>query len=279
MSSSTKRKSLMIGSIIVAVVALILVAIAVIGSRQGDDGQPNDADTPSTAQGLDDQQRPDAEDSAGEGFSTPISDYTGRRMLTPNNPAGEPLGQQRNTPQDICSTDETTRNSGVSIQATEPVTLWSEQDGPSRIDHGAPVGYSQSPQGAALAVWNLYTLLRPNNDTTWWIFDHRMDISDEELAGFDEDRGSAEWDADDPARKQIAPSAYKVSSCSNDYMVIDIARQMPFDQQGQRRDPMQYTSLRFGAVWTDGDWSLQTEPMKYSIGTIDTLDGWNQWNF
>lgn len=272
---SRGRMIVVVSAAVVVVVLIVAVVVAVVSSRGGDD--TNTPATPSAAPSSEEQD-PSAEPSAAPGFGTPTADYTGRAMLTPNNPAGAPRGELRGGIEDPCGAVERDNPADdVAIEDTAPATLWSVGDGPERIEHGAPAGYSKSPRGAALAVWNAWMALQRNDDGTKWIVTNRLAVSNEERNALLETTKSGPLPADSPDRTQIAPAGYQLKSCSPDYMVIDVARPVFVDEKSQKLAEPEFYALRFGAVWEDGDWKLQTEPMKNSPGAVKNLDGWTRW--
>lgn len=268
------RTQLVLGIAAVILVAA-LVAAACIWFFSSDEETGESASSPQSAAPSSPSEAPET-DAGAAGFGTPTADYLGRAMLTPNNPVGEPRGEVREAPQDVC--ESTNPAQDVAIEATKPATLWSAEDGPGAISDGAPHDYSQSTQGAALAVWNYYTVMQRNDDAARWIVENRLAIDETERAELLEQSGEA-TPSDSPIMDQIAPAAYQVKSCSPEYMVIDVARPVTFTETGEKLDPPEYLAVRFGAVWEDGDWKLQMEPMKNSPGTIADVDGWTTWAF
>lgn len=268
-----------VGAIVVVAVVTVVLTKVVGGDsadEAGTDGAAGTSDEATAPENTDDTPAT----TGGTGFDTPTQDYLGRRVMTPNNPAGESLGNAREVSGDVCSDDEQTTPADVSIQGTLPVTLWSTEDGPSQVDDGVPTGYSKSPRGAVLAVWNYWTLMNRTDQVGLDILENHVDLTDEQESSLEEeDRDTSPVDPEDAAMKQIAPAAYRVTSCSNDYIVFDVARTKDFSDSGERLSDPEYTALRMAAVWEDDDWKLQLDSVKNSPLAIDNIEGWTRWTF
>lgn len=278
MAQTNKKPLIWILSAVVVIVIIAGIAFAVLG---GNDNDTEQQDTPTESQPAP-SRAPDASSTTGgdQGFSTPTQDYLGRQVLVPNNHYGQPMGQLRDTTDDVCSADEKSTPAEVKIQQTVPMTLWSTEDGPSGIEDGVPTGYSKSPRGAALAMWNYWTLMNRTDDVSWQIVDNHLELTDEEQRAFDdENRDPQPVDSEDAPMKQIAPAAYRVTSCDDDYIVFDIARSVDISSSGERLSEPDYVALRMAAVWDDGDWKLQLGSLANSPLNIDDIEGWTRWSF
>lgn len=284
MARQINRKALWVIIIAVGVVVAILIGW-LVGTFSGD----NDPDGEDHSRGQispnsETEATPSFEEvppSSGEsGFSTSTQDYLGREVLEPNNPLGESLGEVRDVTSGTCSEGEKGSAADVSIQGTLPATLWSTEDGPSKLDNGVPTGYSKSPRGGVLAAWNYWVLTNRTDDVGWEVLDNHLELTEEESESIDsEPRTSEPVDPESPSMKQIAPTAYKVTSCSDDYIVFDVARSVDYNDSGERLSDPEYVSLRMAVVWKDGDWKLQMSSIENSPLAVEDIDGWAKWNF
>ncbi|WP_331723009.1 hypothetical protein [Nocardia sp. NBC_00511] len=216
------------------------------------------------------------------GFAVPDVDAFGRRVDIPNNPAGQPLAQ---TSGPHAATDPAwltaapilpeqggwQRVFGVSVP-------FSTSDGPTNMIDGVPVGYSHTPQGAALAAvfttWEAYA--RPGD----WTLRERMEVmTDADHAEFDRLQAAGKVPAQAPVaatRWLVAPDAFQIESFSatGDLCVLKIATKAPPASAG---GPAQWQASQLTMVW-DGQWRLRLAPGGHLPGsTIGSLDGWTRW--
>lgn len=279
-ANQPRRSKSMIAVAIGAAVVIVALVAALVLWALGDKGSAPES-APSSPAAPTSEEPAGTEDNGQSGFGTPTADYLGRKVLTPNNPVGEPRGSVRDAPEDVCGPVESGNPAeDVAIEGTRPATLWSVSDGPGAIESGAPTGYSQSPRGAALAVSNYWKVLQRSDDAAKWVLDNRLVVDDAQRKKLEQSAAHGQAAPEDsPLLDQIAPEAYRVTSCSDEYMIIDVARPMAYSDTGEKLDPHEYFAERFGAVWEDGDWKLQVEPMKNSPGMLSELtgDGWQRW--
>ncbi|NEW40542.1 hypothetical protein GV793_16665 [Nocardia cyriacigeorgica] len=216
-----------------------------------------------------------------EGFSEPDADIFGRRVDVPNNPAGQPLPQDpelRSAPSDpdwlTAAPAGTTQPHGWQrvFGASVP---FSTSDGPTRIEDGLAVGYSHTPQGAALAAAQITYRLnaRPAHRD---LYVRQVRVSAQQIAAYDralEADRLPEQQPEDVTQYFVASDAFKVDDYADDMAIVRLAT------RAQVVDGKQlWVAMRMIMVWDAGDWRLkpttsQNPPAEY----IESLQGWTAW--
>ncbi|MEV6071819.1 hypothetical protein AB0L82_35220 [Nocardia sp. NPDC052001] len=258
-----------------SVLALILVGTLTIWLTH------RDSDTASTPNPSPGTSAPAAGEPAPTGFAAPDADPFGRRVDIPNNRYGQPLTQTRG-PLAVGDSNWLTaapllpaqggwqRVFGVSVP-------FSASDGPTALVDNIPVGYSHTPQGAALAAmyatWQSYA--RPGD----WPLRERMQVMTEaDRTRFDQLKAEGKIPDLAPATATkwlLAPDAFRIESWSptGDLCVLQIATKKETDTKGAP----QWLAGRLVMVW-DGTWRLHL-PEDGSIPktAINSLSGWTTW--
>lgn len=151
---SSQRSAWPLIVVLALVVAGVIVAGLVVLTR--DDSDP-DAETSANPAPTSTAPVRDEADPSAEGFATPRSDALGRKVDVPRNGLGVILPQA--TDQQKSFTDPgamTTPAQGIRWQQSAGVVIpFSTSDGPTRMDGQIPVGFAQTPAGAALAAASL----------------------------------------------------------------------------------------------------------------------------
>lgn len=262
--------------VIASVVVIVLVMVGfVVASWGGDDEDATAGETPSGSNYTAPESVPGA-----TGFGTPTTDFIGRRVMIPNNPAGEVLDQD--VPGDRGGCDPArpvVSPSGVMIQRTFDVSnLFSTSDGPTRVDGNLAVGYRQSPQGAVLAAWNIYKRMTVGGDVSESVIFNQVVLTDKQrndVAAL----GPLGGPGIDPAalKFDLAAEAFRVLSCDQDFVSIEYAVIQPGDEKGlfpERR----WLGYRLAVVWRDGDWKLLPDATGMSPAPYTSLgEGWTTW--
>jgi hypothetical protein len=254
-----------------AVAALVVGTLAVVLANSGDDTAATPSSPPPSA--------PTSAGPTGEGLSDPTSDRLGRKVLVPNNPAGQPLPQRDPLPRNEC-------RGGTSVTSPDSVTiqrsygmpvLVSATDGPARIDGTALVGYRQSPQGAALAAWNFIARIYAGGTPGREALIKLAVLSDADKARLTQAPVSSVPNGGDQFRRLfIAPDQFRVLSCDREFAAIELALQLTPDSGGRR----QWAGIRMNLLWRNGDWKVQTTQDPHSLGggqKYSSLDGWTPW--
>lgn len=266
-----------IWSIVGAVSALlVLVAAVFVVTASDEDDAPVEQAAPATPT----QPAESLENNGGTGFGPPSSDLLGRKVMIPNNPAGQALPQQDPGPRAGCdATDDLVSPTGMMIQLTfSTPNLFSTSDGPSRINGVLAEGYSRTPQGAALAAYNIWQRANLGGDVALTVIKNQG-VTDPATLRSVEDKGIAgsDWSAEDRS-KVPAAEAFRILSCDDDFVVTEFATRIFGDETGRFTEP-RWATFRFNMAWSDGDWKMQLLKGAASASKVDSLAGWTQWEF
>ncbi|MEW1934593.1 hypothetical protein AB0362_20620 [Rhodococcus sp. NPDC079359] len=271
-----------IRNILIAVAALVVViavgAIFFIVPNMNDDDPSDTAIPPTTA-------TPPASGEANpntgaEGFGTPDADLSGRTVMVPNNPAGQPLPQRAATgPRVECTNDgrPVTSPESMMIQRNFGVsTLYSETDGPSYIDGLVLAGYTRTPQGAALAAANFLPRGLAGGEVAIEASEKLL-LNGSEAVGPD----ARAVEADKPVNTETvalrAPMGFKILSCTDSFAVVELALIRDVDDTGVRMPNPTYTGLRMNMVWDEGTWKAREATGPAQFGPYTSLDGFTRW--
>ena len=214
------------------------------------------------------------------GFGTPTTDFVGRRVMIPNNPAGQPLEQK--DPADLGGCDPTrpvVPPAGVMIQRTfDIVNLFSTSDGPARLEGDRAVGYRQSPQGAALAAWNIFKRMGVGGAVSEDVLLNQVVLTDRQRNDL-EAGGPLGGPGIDPAalKHDLAAEAFRILGCDRDFVSIEYAAIQPGDGKGlfpQRR----WLGYRMAAMLRDGDWKFLPDAAGLAPAPYTALgEEWTRW--
>ncbi|QIS23641.1 hypothetical protein [Nocardia terpenica] len=209
-------------------------------------------------------------DAAGGGFGPMSADALGRPVAHPNNPAGQPLsqtplqrGEYRCDLPPNCPPVESP--AGVMWQEVKPWVLpFSTSDGPARMDGPLAVGFSRTPQGAALAAWQIVSRATSSRQNLDVVVARQTVGAPEDLARL---KARRDWDATGSAPLGERPSAFRVTAYQDGFASIQYA--VPASGV--------FTVIVLEAVWQDGDWKFRAPHIPARPQSVLTLAGWTQW--
>lgn len=281
-SGGYKTTTLLLSSLLIGTIIIGAIYAAVSGS---DDGA---APTPAFPQGTGQPSAQSAPPSVSvlpdDAFSIPTTDTHGRRVETPSNPLGQVLPQTAKPSLSTTITDPDAPldpPKGLMWQRVNGAPLpFSASDGPTSISSvGVPAGFSHTPQGAVLAVWQIFqraawgpaeqtkTILRDQAVVTG----QSQAVADRMIAG----RSTIEQLRSQlPAGMFDVPVAVKVSNYETDYAHIEVA--VPAAQN--RSDGVVAATYALDVVWREGTWKWVVPSDGVDTGsTVLSLSGWSQW--
>lgn len=213
------------------------------------------------------------------------SDMWGRRVVVPADDRGDPKTTDLYSTNEQCSPAEEIRvPEGMEIQRTQGAsTVWSTSDGPSEITGTLPEGYSRTPAGAALAAWNLYALMNAGGEAGADVIAERTGMSEEKSAEFrqllEEDGGAGALGQREEWENVAVPDGFRVLSCADDLIIIELAKPLGADVQGPSDKYWQV--LRLPMIWEDGHWAINgadnNDVERESISELGAE--WSRWEF
>ncbi|WP_430336158.1 hypothetical protein [Rhodococcus sp. ACT016] len=269
----TTKTKLAIGAAALALVIVIAVVLVIVTGKDDDTTTASPAAPTSTAS------QPMANNGA-DGFFNPSADLLGRKVMHPNNPAGQALPQTAPGPRTECDpAAPVTSPTGVMIQTTfDTPNLFSTSDGPTKVDGLLARGYSHSPQGASLAAYNIWQRFQLGGDVGTAVLKNQAVADPEVMKKFDEQGMSETSVSAETRRVTPAPSAFRVLSCDPDFVVTEYATRYFGDENGLFPNE-RWATFRFNMVWQDGDWKMQFLKGAASASVVDNLTGWTTWAF
>ncbi len=266
-------------NIILSVVVIILIGIIIAycigyGSTLGSGQQSTAESSQSATQDLSDSRITKDNETQKSAPSTEriTSDLYGRQVIYPAGSDPAPLTTKIKESVDRCKISPQ-----VTIQmASGAQTMWSENSGPTTLDHGVPTGYSSDVTGAALAAWNYRTMVYGGGELSNTVVHSYADFGDdqEEMLAHD----FSEESENEVGFKILAPTAVRVLTCKKDFVVLEHLNRVYGDQDGVFETPI-YTTFRFTMKLADNGWTLDVPAMAQGNETIRSLDGWTQWQY
>jgi hypothetical protein len=253
-----------------AVLALIVIVGVFMYVGHGDSHGGHTAPAPAPAAGTD-----------ATGFAGPEVDLFGRRVDIPNNPAGQPLPQDQSKQHKPSDQDWLT---AAPAGTTDPrgwqrvygaSVPFSTSDGPTSIEDGLAVGYSHTPQGAALAAAQIAYRLnaRPGGRD---LYVRQVRASAQQIAAYDQARTDGKLPDQQPeriTRYLVAPDAFQIENYADDMAIVRLAARGPVTDGKQL-----WAAVRLVLVWDAGDWRLKpTESNATRTEYVDSLGGWTKW--
>lgn len=261
----TRRSVFIVIGAVAAVVVLVITGI--LAFRQ----TPQDTALESSpGRSVDSSGAKGTEDPENDGYS---SDLWGRQVVR-NGDVGKPLGSLESS-EDRCAVDPR-----VTIQLSHGAqTLWSTANGPAEIEDGIPSGYAPTATGAALAGWNYRILLFGGGEITPAASRHTDFSHSAQWQEFGKKAATpGAFDRDDTRMATLAPEAVRVLTCKDDFVVVEMAHKFFGDEKGKFETP-RWDVMRFAMKWDNGDWVYQAQSMEASGEIIDSLEGWEKWQY
>lgn len=207
------------------------------------------------------------------GFAVAGSDVFGRVVAKPNNPRGQALPQDHSDRAPFHEGDIAPAPAGMMWQQVGPFVLpFSTSDGPTRIEGPIATGYTQTPQGAALAGQQI-----------WWHVGIDGETFDEVVARQVDPGSRTNLPTPKPSERNpdwskfpqfYRPDAFRVVGWSADstYAVVEYALRKSVDpnQPG-------WFSSRAELSWQDGDWKIVVPATEAPSVSVPALVGWTKW--
>lgn len=219
--------------------------------------------------------------SGATGFTSPETDIFGRRVDIPNNPAGQPLPQNpgdRHKPADpdwLTAAPTGTKDPGGWQRVYGVSVPFSTSDGPARLENGQAVGYSHTPQGAALAAAQImYRMSARPADRDLYV--SQLRVPPKQLEEFDKAVAARQLPQQQPetvTRFLVASDAFQIESYADDMAIVRLAARGPVTD-GKRT----WAAVRLIMVWDAADWRLKPATSNApSTEYITSVEGWTQW--
>lgn len=277
METKNSRK---IWAIVIAIIVLVIAIVAVffIGKGANQEGESRKESQEVNKADSRDSDGKSQEDVSASGWSEDTSDVFGRSLRTPKNGSGQPMGKIKKVDNLQCESEE--EPSKLTLERVHSAeTLWSENQGPGRVtDEGVPSQYAHTPEGAVLSAWNSNALVQMGgHDVALRTLKQQFTGGHaKEAVETLESNASAGSSASVSA---AAPEAFRITSCSQERVIGDVAVPMPTDAKGNPNNKT-WMVIRVSAKWEDGDWKAELDEVKQSVeDEINNLDGWEQWKF
>ncbi|WP_194829284.1 hypothetical protein [Nocardia sp. XZ_19_231] len=273
----TRTRTLILG----IVTATVLIALATTLVVLRPQGKPTDVPASVAAATT------TASASGETGFDDPVTDQLGRKVLMPRNPAGvvQPQRDPSGVRSECAPAAPITSPEGVQIQRSFNFSiLTSATDGPARLDGLTPRGYRRSPQGAALAGWNFAARLMAGGAPQHEALDKVAVLTPSERTQLDALSATSAPTSDKAAKylqMMLAPEAFRVLSCDQDFVAVEWALRADADAAG-RPTTEKWVGHRLNLLWRNGDWSAQMIREHQSIGSgkrYASLEGWTTWTW
>lgn len=260
--------------LLIAIAVLILLVIAgafLVGRSPEQNSEQSSANSPTST--------PQSSSQPEKQLST---DVWGRQIEVVGD-QGKPRADHVRKVSDACTQSERQRPlEDLKIQlAYGTQTVWSSEDGPTTTTDGFPDGYSRSPSGAALAAWNFYAISTAQGSAGQQVLVERTGLSEtkkQETRELVAKAGTVP--GSNPGAKYLAvPDAHRVLSCSDDLVVVELAKPLGADAQGPKDKYWQV--FRFPMIWVGDHWELNgTQDGAIEQGTESGLnESWLPWHF
>lgn len=285
---TVKRSTLLlIAGLTAAVTAVAVVTVVAFANRDSDDKNDQQASTAARQSSSAPQQSTAVSATSPPGaavsgplpdaFGPPVTDVFGRRVDVPKNPAGQVLpqrgGQKKPSDPDwLTAAPAGTKDLGGWQRVYGVSVPFSTSDGPTRVEDGVALGFSHTPQGAALAMMQIYyrQAARPADDT---VRNRQFILSAEDKATIARSKSEGklpERISEEAAKYLVAPDAFRVTRFSSDVALIRIAGRGPNST---------WFTVEHEMVWVGGDWRWKPPPgsAKTPSSTVTSLEGWTSW--
>ncbi|RRQ26152.1 hypothetical protein DK926_19325 [Rhodococcus sp. Eu-32] len=251
-----------------AVVVLVVVLVTIIVIRGRGEDTPT-ATPPSIPEATSTTTAPQPDPGSVGGFGPSIADPFGREISVPANEQGQVLPQ----------TDPGERpafTTGTPVPAPQgikwerigaTVAPFSTSDGPTHIEGRLAYGFTRTPQGAALAGWQITARMLRGIEDTREAYAKQI-VADPGRA----ERALAALDRTDPAKSAtgkalVFPDAFQVTSYSGTTAIVRYATPLSSGRWMQGQATLE---------WSDQMWKLRDTPPPATT-QISTLNGWTRW--
>jgi len=207
------------------------------------------------------------------GFGLPSVDMFGNRLETPPDPAGVPVPQnpaERPDPQ-TASDYLTASPAGVRWESGwgGAALGFSRSDGPSRVHDGVASGYSDSPQGAALAAYDALARALAAPDGVWQRVVAQRYVGGNQILVERLAQGRAS--TPNAAKYVVVPDGFRVlPGYRPDFAVVQIAV--------RAKDGWSYST--WPMAWVTGDWKVRVPDDVADLWDsvhLDSLAGFGVW--
>ena len=278
-SGGYKATTLVLSLLVLTIIIGMAVLVAVRGDGDDTSTPPPQVTATGTPPALPPQtsvnRLPD------DAFGVPTTDTQGRRVDTPTNPLGQVLPQSGDTPATTDPEAVLPPPQGLMWQRVYGATIpFSTSDGPTTISSdGVPTGFARTPQGAALAAWQI------GQRATWAPDDQAVALLDRAAVVSVAARPEADnlrtngaqiyaGNPELPAQMRDVPVAVRITTYSTDFAHVEFAQPLTRD------DGFTAVSVGIDMVWRDGQWKWVVpepgnEPSRLLVSTSG--DGRTPW--
>ena len=268
-------------TVVVIIIAAVVVAIVKAASSSGSHDAP--AAAPPVSAAAPSGPVTGSDDPAYRGFGDPTTDRFGRRVDVPKWSGGWALPQQP-VSRAAWTPDSTTPMPAPSGMVWEKVNdgaivPFSTSDGPTRVSGGQAFGFAHTPQGAALAGWNIVQRIGAAvNAEAQTMYDTQTVMSPAQRAQLNTSLAAqGPWYrslTDEAISYLTQADAVRVTSYAPDFAVVAYATKT---EPAEDNTP-QWTTFRAQLLWSGGDWKLKYDGSGQDpTGTITSLEGWTTW--
>jgi hypothetical protein len=261
------------------VCALVAIILAFRGSDDESSSRPTVTVPPTASSGEDD--RIGSTDPAAQGLGTPTTDPFGGRVDVPKWPGGWALPQTPVTRAPFNPAVPVESPAGMMWQRVGDgaIVPFSTSDGPATVTGLAATGFAQTPQGAALAGWQIVNRIGVSaNEVAAGIYDTQVLMSAAMRSELEEGmaaQGPYYRNVTDASVGYMSRSpAFRVVEYADDLAVVEFAGRVPAADGGTD----QWSVSRLVMVWDGGDWKVNlgnNTPLE--AGTVGSLEGWTAW--
>ncbi|MGB7363137.1 MAG: hypothetical protein WA931_08885 [Rhodococcus sp. (in: high G+C Gram-positive bacteria)] len=256
------------GAAAVGFIVLVVVLVTIVLVRSGDSGDtPPAAAPPVTAAPSSVPATPGVEG----GFRPSIADPFGREITVPVDEQGQVLPQTDAGDRPAFVKDvPVPAPAGIMWQRIgATVAPFSTSDGPTRIDGRLAYGFTRTPQGAALAGWQIAARTLRSGADVRQVYERQV-VADPGVAESKLAQLAAAGQSDfQLGRAWVFPQAFKVTAFSDSFAVVQYATPIP----GTGQWDVQQSSL----TWTADGWKVRLSAVEVQLGRISTLNGWTRW--
>lgn len=272
---NSRAKTWGVGTLVVVLAVLVVIVTVSIVSPNNNDNEDTAAPAPAPETSAPPADNDAAVDTSDQGWDASIADVFGRNIKVPTNGVGNSIGKAQHIDSTQCDVDNAAKLTTQRTSGTQ--TVWSENLGPSEVNSGGvPVGYSRSAEAALISAANDMALFYSGGDISAEVAKARFSAPNLDDLVAQLEQGS---EKDPNAEYQLAPSAFRITSCDQDRVIGDVALPMPTDATGDENAPA-WTVLRLASVWEDNDWKTQIgsspQPLEEEV---TNLEGWTQWRY